>query len=340
MARRVTEGQMRCCSLELIARVVLSCSAADPSGSTGRQVLPAPDHVTIVTEPRQATAACPLCGRLSGRVHSRYRRTLADLPWQGTRAVLRVRARRFRCATPTCPRQVFAERLPDIVRPSARRTLRLAATQRHVASAMGGEPGARLTRHLAMPTSGDTLLRLVRSAALDPYPPPRVVGIDDWSWRRGLRYGTILCDLERGCVIDLLPDRTRETVAAWGPRPHWQRQPDVRGSGTVDRSHRQPVAGPATLVWQVEHGVPALSRLGACGRVPAHVRCGVGRSGHGIRDGGRHHCEGASPRAGRKRMARPVGKWFLQSGKGSLRQRIRSQGCTLAKMEIRASQAS
>ncbi len=66
-----------------------------------------------------------------------------------------------------------------------------------------------------MPVSGDTLLRLVRTADLDPHPSPRVVGIDDWAWRRGQRYGTIICDLERGRVIDLLPERSSETVAAW-----------------------------------------------------------------------------------------------------------------------------
>ena len=66
-----------------------------------------------------------------------------------------------------------------------------------------------------MPLSGDTLLRLIRAAELEPHPPPRVAGIDDWSWRRGQRYGTIICDLERRHVIDILPERSTEAVAAW-----------------------------------------------------------------------------------------------------------------------------
>jgi len=179
------------------------------------QVLPAPDHITIITVPKPAQGTCPLCGSLSGRVHSRYTRTLADLPWQGSRATIRVRARRFRCAKANCPRRIFTEQLPDVARPRARRTVRLADIQRHIGFAMGGEPGSRLTKRLAMPVSGDTLLRLIRAAEMERHPSPRVVGIDDWSWRRGLRYGTILCDLERGRVIDLLPDRATETVAAW-----------------------------------------------------------------------------------------------------------------------------
>jgi transposase IS204/IS1001/IS1096/IS1165 family protein len=82
-----------------------------PAGLSVVQVLPAPDRVTIVTVPTSSEGACPLCGGLSGRVHSRYTRTLADLPWQGRAVAVRVRARRFRCATAGCPRRIFTERL-------------------------------------------------------------------------------------------------------------------------------------------------------------------------------------------------------------------------------------
>jgi len=148
-------------------------------------------------------------------VHSHYTRTLTDLPWQGRAVTVQVRARRFRCGRAGYPRQVFAERLPEVAPSPARRTARLGGIQRHIGLALGGEPGARLAARLAMLVSGDTLLRLVRAAELPSQPPPRVVGIDEWAWRRGLSYGTIVCDLERGPVVDLLPDRRTETVAAW-----------------------------------------------------------------------------------------------------------------------------
>ena len=179
------------------------------------EVLPASDHVTIITSPKSSSGACPLCGTVSGQVHSHYIRTLADLPWQGRKAVVQVRARRFRCIHSGCQRRIFTERLPDVAIPRARRTVRLGDIQRHIGFALGGEPGSRLATRLSMPVSGDTLLRMIRATSLEMAPSPRVIGIDDWSWRRGLRYGTIICDLERGRVIDLLPDRTTDTVTTW-----------------------------------------------------------------------------------------------------------------------------
>jgi len=117
-------------------------------------------HVGVITNGQ--TGCCPLCGHQSERVHSRYARKLADLPWHGKIVRLHVNVRRFFCGNTDCPRQIFAERLPALAPPHARTTARLSQAHCRIGFAVGGEPGARLASHLAMPTSPDTLLRRIR----------------------------------------------------------------------------------------------------------------------------------------------------------------------------------
>lgn len=130
--------------------------------------------------------------------------------------IIIVITRRFRCDADECPRKVFAEHMPNVAASHARRTSRLADIQCHIGVALGGAAGARLARRLGLPVSGSTLLRLVRrGASACTTTPLRVVGIDDWAWRRGHRYGSIICDLERRRIVDLLPDRACGTVEDW-----------------------------------------------------------------------------------------------------------------------------
>jgi transposase len=161
------------------------------------------------------SAACPRCGTPSERVHSRHRRLAADLPCHCRTIALRLVVRRFRCIDPSCSQGIFCERLLNLLDAHARATTRLTDTHRAIGFALGGEAGAWLAQHLDVPTSPDTLLRRVKSATDDPAPPPRYVGVDDWALRKGRRYGTILIDLERGRVIDILEGRDGKALTAW-----------------------------------------------------------------------------------------------------------------------------
>ena len=163
----------------------------------------------------QPTAVCPDCQQKSVRVHSRYERTIADLAWADKRVELHWQARRFFCDFGRCPRKTFMERRPAIVVPYARRTNRLAEKQRQVGWLVGGTVGVRLLHFLKMPTSRNTLLRLIRTITPAEPPCPRIVGVDEWSFHKGHRYGTIVVDLERQQVIELLPERNAESLAQW-----------------------------------------------------------------------------------------------------------------------------
>lgn len=158
---------------------------------------------------------CPDCGCSSTRIHSHYGRRLTDLPWQGLQVEYIWQARKFFCGNLDCSRKIFTERLPEFAQPHARRSVRLNVAIQCIAIACGGQCGSRLSARLGILISPDTLLREVRRRPSEPRQSPRVIGIDDWAFRKGQRYGTVIIDLERRRAIDLLPDRDSDLVKRW-----------------------------------------------------------------------------------------------------------------------------
>src|SRR5215203_2124335 len=171
-------------------------------------------RVSISVSSGTRRSVCPLCGRASSRVHSRYTRTVSDLPWHGISVELEVRARRFFCNEPSCERKIFCERLPEVAA-RARKTVRLEEALLAIALELGGRAGARLALELGIVAARDALLRRIKVAPLPEVGKVRVLGVDDFAFKKGSTYGTILVDLERHEVVDLLPERSQESLVAW-----------------------------------------------------------------------------------------------------------------------------
>lgn len=173
------------------------------------------EQLVVLASSRARSAACPCCGHASARVHSYRQRALADLPCAGKAVRLRLSVRRLYSGNPACPRQTFTESLFRLAARYARRSERLDIVQTAVGLATCGEAAARLLAELAIFPNPDMILRRICQQCLPGYTPPRVIGVDDWAIRKGCIYGTIVVDLEAHRVLDLLPDRSSDTLASW-----------------------------------------------------------------------------------------------------------------------------
>ncbi len=217
-----------------------------PEGLEVRYLTVAPERIVVHAGTRGTSAECPSCGRPSERVHSLYDRAISDLPWHGIPVVLRVRARKLFCDDARCERSIFCERLPEIAA-RARKTSRLEDALLAIVLELGGRAGARLAAELGLLAGRDALLSRAKRAAPALAEEVKVLGIDDFAFRRGARYGTILVDLQRRRVVDLLPERSQESLVAW-----LERRPGVQ-TATRDRSniYREALAKGAPRATQI-----------------------------------------------------------------------------------------
>jgi transposase len=169
----------------------------------------------VMARARAGTAACPVCGTESGRVHSRYSRRLADAAIGGRQVEIRLAVRRFLCTAPGCKRKTFAEQVEGLTVRYARKTPLLAGVLGSIAVALAGRAGSRLAAGLGVPASRQVMLRRVMATPDPEAPSPRVLGVDDFAIRRGQHYGTLLIDCETSAPLDLLEGRDAQPLADW-----------------------------------------------------------------------------------------------------------------------------
>jgi transposase len=190
-------------------------------------LLPLPDGLDILSlseteeglfvrvTSNRASSCCPVCSTPSSAVHSYYRREPLELPCAGRSVRLLLSVRKFFCRAACCPRKIFTERIPELLEPSSRLSSRLRSVIQAIGFALNGKGGARLGEQLGIHLSRPTFLRSVYLVFTPDVEHVRVVGLDDFAWKRGCRYGTVILNLETHTLIDVLPDREAESVKKW-----------------------------------------------------------------------------------------------------------------------------
>ena len=186
-----------------------------PSTLTVDRIERGTEGLTVYLHATTSTVSCPRCGTAGSRVHSRYVRTVADLTCVGQRLILKLLVRKWVCPLDSCPQRIFAEPFPGLVRRYARMTDRLIKAFQSIGVTANGADGARLSSSLVMPTTAKTLIRRVLELPLPQEGSVRIVGIDEWAWKKGSQYGTILVNLAQRRIVALLPERSVETSTAW-----------------------------------------------------------------------------------------------------------------------------
>ena len=172
-------------------------------------------RLVLTCERVTPSAPCPVCGTAAHRIHSRYQRTVWDLSVQNVQVLLHLHVRKFYCDQPDCPRRIFTERLPQVTSPHGRFTFALRQFLGQLGGEQGGASAARSATLQGMQVTARAILRFMHALSLPSIAPAQIIGLDEWAWKRGQRYGAIVVDLERTKPIALLPDRSKPTVVQW-----------------------------------------------------------------------------------------------------------------------------
>ena len=170
-------------------------------------------HVYATSSSKEGT--CPYCGHKSQKVHSRYVRVIHDLSILGHRVIIYLGVRKFFCHNHKCDKATFAEQPGTEVFRYRRRTCRCEVAVARQGISTSSNSASRLLSLLGIPVSSSTVLRDLHRLCPSSYEDVREIGVDDWAWRKGVTYGSIVIDLKEGRPIDLLGDRETDSFREW-----------------------------------------------------------------------------------------------------------------------------
>ncbi|ECY4644304.1 ISL3 family transposase [Salmonella enterica subsp. enterica] len=186
-----------------------------PCGWQSSRQITGSDGITLHLRATRKTAQCPECLKRSRSVHSCRRRRIQHLPCSGRTLWLIFAVRHWYCRNPSCSRKIFAESLAPFAGPQQQSSALLQNLQHQLGLIAGGEAGRRAAVASGIQISPDTLLRRVVQAPEQTENRTRHVGIDEWAWHRGHRYGTLIVNLDTHRPLVLLPGREQRTLTAW-----------------------------------------------------------------------------------------------------------------------------
>lgn len=171
--------------------------------------------INLYCNARKDYAVCPYCGKVSSKVHSRYIRTITDLPILGKTCILHVKVRKFFCGNDGCSHKTFSEQPGNELFRYRRRTRRCELQVMRAGITCSSIKASRLLKYAGIHLCNTTILRDIHRTSLPDYKDARRIGVDDWAFRKGIDYGSIVIDLDSGHAIDLLGDRGHDSFKAW-----------------------------------------------------------------------------------------------------------------------------
>ncbi|MCW3789689.1 ISL3 family transposase [Plebeiibacterium sediminum] len=172
------------------------------------------DNIQIYASIKSKKAQCPTCNKYSNSIHDNYERNLTDLPILNSKTEIILRTRKFKCKNAQCHQKVFSEQIPFVAK-YARRTKRVSNKLDTLSIELTSKQGSMLSEEFRIKVSPSTITRMAHKQPLPPIKQPKILGVDDWAYRKGVSYGTILIDMETSKPIDVLESREGDDLKDW-----------------------------------------------------------------------------------------------------------------------------